>query len=169
MIRWIGILIIISCCGWFGCVMANIAKREVATLKKLITAIEIMICELQYHLTPLPELCRIISAQSSDCICRFFSTLAEELECQIAPDVDQCVKFTLQKCADVPNVTTKMLILLGESLGKYDLDGQISGLISVKDTCLKTLDPLLFHLTNKLKTYRTLGFCAGLTIAIIII
>lgn len=149
--------------------MANVAKREVVTLKKLITAIEIMICELQYHLTPLPELCRIVSAQTSDCICEFFSKLADELECQIAPDVIQCVMHTLKNCTDIPNVTEKMLIVLGESLGKYDFDGQISGLISVKDTCNKALEPLLFHLTNKLKTYRTLGFCAGLTIAIIII
>ena len=74
------IFIIIFFCGWFGCKMANVAKREVVTLKKLITAIEIMICELQYHLTPLPELCRIVSAQTSDCICEFFSKLADELE-----------------------------------------------------------------------------------------
>ena len=62
-----------------------------------------------------------------------------------------------------------MLMLLGDSLGKYDLEGQISGLIAVKESCKQLLEPLQLQLSNKLKTYRTLGFCAGLMVAIIFV
>ena len=53
-----GALLVICGCGGMGFSIAAASKREEAALRQLIGALDFMECELQYHLTPLPELCR---------------------------------------------------------------------------------------------------------------
>ena len=57
-IKLIGAALIIAGCDGVGFSMAAAHRREESALRQLIGALDYMGCELQYHLTPLPELCR---------------------------------------------------------------------------------------------------------------
>ena len=126
MIRMLGACCIVTGCGGFGFAMAAANRREEAELVRLISALEYMSCELSYRMTPLAALCRGAAEISGGAVGRFFTALAEELEKGTAPDVQVCVRGLLQRME--PSGLTRQLSALGETLGRFDLPGQLRGL-----------------------------------------
>ena len=61
------------------------------------------------------------------------------------------------------------LQLLGKTLGRFDLQGQLSGIASVKQLCKRDLDGLQNNQELRLRSYRTLGICAGVALVILFI
>lgn len=169
MIKVIGAILIIGGCGGFGFLLAIRHRREEYALHELISALDYMECELQYHLTPLPELCRHTANECSGIICRIFLTLAHELENQISPDVACCMAAALQCGHAVPAVADRCLQLLGRSLGRFDLSGQLNGLESVRSTCRSEMMRLNENREVRLQNYKTLSLCMGAALAILFI
>lgn len=163
-----GIMIVISC-GGFGFLVAASHRKEVGSLRQLISVLDYMECELQYRLTPLPELCRQAATESKGFQRQVFSLLAAELEDQISPDVERCMLASLSKVKDIPGSTLHALELLGRSLGRFDIQGQLTGLESVRSECRHNLDMLTKNQGVRLRSYKTLGLCAGAAIAILFI
>ncbi len=167
--KWIGAILIILSCGGFGIGLAASHRREERTLQQLCHALDLMSCELQYRLTPLPELCRQAGKEGEGCIRGVFLRLAEELEAQIAPDVGSCMRSALSDQRDLPLKTVDALILLGNSLGRFDLEGQLKGLEAVRTVCRRELENLSLNRDTRLRSYQTLGFCAGAALVILFI
>ena len=166
-IKLIGAVLIIGGCGGVGFSMAAAHRREENALRQLIGALDYMGCELQYHLTPLPELCRGASAQSSGYIRQVFLALAAELDSQIAPDAASCMNAAISKTPKLPQRVKKNLSELGSSLGRFDLQGQLKGLESARQQCRRDLDELSKDRDVRLRSYQTLGLCAGSALAIL--
>ena len=95
-------------------------------------------------------------------------TLAQELESQISPDVNACVHGMLCK-VELPKPVQEAFCQLGTSLGRFDLDGQLKGLGQVQDFCRRELENLSLHREERLRSYQTLGLCAGAALAILFI
>lgn len=167
--RILGALLIVAGCGGFGFLLAANHRREESTLRHLIGVLDFMACELQYHLTPLPELCRQAAKESPGAIRNVMLSLAGELEDQISPDVASCMRAALARQKDMPKVAGKCLLELGNSLGRFDLAGQLSGLESVRAVCRGELDGLTKNRDERLRSYQTLGLCAGAAIAILFV
>lgn len=168
-LKWIGAILVIMGCGGFGFKLAASHMREEKTLRQLIGALDYMECELQYHLTPLPMLCRQAAAESSGVICQVFLMLARELEDQVSPDVQRCMNAALSKVKDIPALTLDALTHLGCSLGRFDIAGQLKGLESVRQDCRRRLDELNKNRDVRIRNYQTLGLCAGAALAILFI
>lgn len=168
-IKIIGAVLIVVACGGFGFCIASAHLREEKYLRQLVMLLEYMECELQYRLTPLPDLCRQASGQGSSNLHRAFNYLAVELEDQIAPDVDRCMAAALSKTGDLPQYTRNAMNLLGKSLGRFDVEGQLKGLDMVQNQCRLDLERLCQNKDARLKSYQTLGLCAGAAMAILLI
>lgn len=156
-------------CGGFGLKIAAAQRAEERTLRNLISVLDYMECELQYRLTPLPDLCRQSAAESSGCIRLIFSNLANELEDQISPDVERCMNAALCNVKGVPKRVMDNFVLLGSSLGRFDMNGQLKGLEAVRKECRRTLEAVTRNQDVRLRSYQTLGLCAGAAIAILFI
>lgn len=167
-LKLIGSILIIAGCGGVGFSMAASHRREENALRQLIRALDYMGCELQYHLTPLPELCRNAAAESGGSISRVLLKLATELENQIAPDATACMNAALSATDKLPQRAKKNLQLLGASLGRFDLQGQLSGLEGARTQCRRELDELSDNRDVRLRSYQTLGLCAGSALAILL-
>ena len=167
--KWIGAILIIVSCGGFGFSLAAAQLREERTLRSLICALDFMECELQYRLTPLPELCRQAGNDAKGCIRETFLALAEELEAQVSPDAASCMNAALSTVRDIPRHTREALALLGQSLGRFDLAGQLKGLDAVRLTARRQLDAITTNKEPRLRSYQTLGLCAGAALAILFI
>lgn len=165
----LGALLVIAGCGGFGFALAANHRREERTLRQLVNVLDFMECELQYHLTPLPELCRQAGRESSGVIRGVMLALARELEDQISPDVASCMLAALSKTGEIPKLTYRCLRALGQSLGRFDLTGQLRGLEAVRATCRKELEDLAKNRDVRLRSYQTLGLCAGAALAILFI
>jgi len=75
----------------------------------------------------------------------------------------------MQQYSNPPPQTAYHLDLLGSSLGRFDLKGQLSGLESVRNTCRKTLEEMNRNRDNRLRSYQTLGLCCGAALVILFI
>lgn len=167
-LRIIGIMLIIISCGGFGFVTATAYRNEISMLRNFIAALDYMECELQFRRTTLPDLCRLVSAESKGVVCKLFQSLTQELEAQISPDVEHCVYAALAKTRDVPKRIRQVFILFGSSLGKFDIEGQIKGLQTVRMDCRRILEGLQLNQVERMRSFRTLGICAGIAVAILL-
>lgn len=168
-IKWIGAVLIIAGCGGFGFSMAANCRRETKLLQSLLTVISHMECELQYKLTPLPELCRQAAKEAAGALQEIFLNLARELDWQISPDAGSCMDAAIQRSTGVPQSVKALLMRLGTSLGRYDLSGQLQELNAIRTACEQALKAITDNQEPRLRSYRTLGLCAGAAAAILLI
>ena len=169
LIKLFGVILVIAGCGGVGFRLAANHLQEERALRQLIGILDFMECELQYRLTPLPALCRQVSQEFSRLPGAVFLELALEMESQISPDMTCCMTAALGKFKDIPPVTYAALELLGKSIGRYDMDGQLKGLEAVRQDCRRNLEQLGNNRQNRLRNYQTLGLCAGAALAILFI
>ncbi len=167
--KLIGALLILGSCGGLGCSIAVTYRQKENMLQQLIIAAKFMICELQYRQTDLPQLISMCARETSGLISHIFSQLKVELERQLAPDASCCVAAVLENVGKVPLSIQEKLRLLGSSLGRFDLQGQISGLETIAQLCQRDLDGLTMNREVRLRSYLTLGLCAGAALVIIFI
>lgn len=169
MLKLTGAVLILLCCGWFGYSMAAGYKKEEHTLRQLSSVLDYMECELQYRLTPLPELCGQVSALSRGVISKVFRLLQQELEDQVAPDASACMKAILLKSDGIPSLSRDILDSFGQTLGRFDLAGQLEGLREAHRSCIVKLDDLRQGRESRLRSYQTIGICAGAALVVLFI
>ena len=168
-VKWIGALFIILGCGGFGVMLTINHRREVTTLNQLIVALDNMDHQLLYQHTPLPDLCRYVCQFSSGVIRDYFQKLAERLEEQNAPNVNQCATEVLKTMPCMPASAALVLNELGCTLGALDLRGQVSAIESATVSCKDLLNGLTKNQEERLRNYQTLGLCAGAALAILLV
>lgn len=165
----LGAMMIVAACGGMGFSLAAAHKQRERMLQQLITAVQFMACELQYRQTALPQLMAMTARQSGGQIARIFAAMATELERQVAPDAACCMAAALASVPGLPAVVKEKLQLLGSSFGRFDLTGQLSGLETVAQLCRRELDGLLVNRDARLRSYATLGLCAGAALVILFV
>lgn len=168
-VKWIGAVLIILAGGGFGFLIAHNYKLEEWGLQQIIQAADFMTCELQCRLTPLPELCEQTALQVSGSLRAFFQNLAAEFAKQTAPDAQCCVETALAITPNIPKRAENNLRLLGKTLGRFDLNGQLNGLSAIKQTCQRDLLGLQDQKDLRIRSYQTLGFCTGAALVILFV
>lgn len=168
-LKLLGAVMIVFGCGGFGFSMAHTIKMEEKMLRQICVVLDYMKCELQYRMTSLPELCVGAANEINGTLSIFLKQLAEEMEQHSAADVSGCTNAALNNKTPLPEKIKKILHFLGQSLGKFDLQGQLAGLNSVQDECRRELKMIEYNRDERLRSYRTLGLCAGIAIVIIFI
>ena len=167
--RLIGAMVVFLCGGYFGFSMVASHKKEEKSLRQIVTAINYMQCEIQYRLTPLPQLLGQASKQINAVAGSVLEMLATELENQISPDVSCCMEAVLRRQMEIHGRTREVLSVLGQCLGRFDLQGQLKELGSVEALCRRYLSELENNRDARLRSYQTLGLCAGAAIAILLL
>ena len=166
-LKLLGAILIVAGCGGYGFSLCTRYRKRERALSDLVRALDRMECELQYRLTPLPELCRQTAAESGGRIREVFTSLAGELENQVSPEVRSCMNAALCRVRELPERAKKELLELGQTLGRFDLPGQLKGLEAIRRNCRSELDELSRNREVRLRSYQTLGLCAGAALAIL--
>ena len=164
-----GALMIVAGCGIFGFSLASEYIREEYSLRQLIAALDYMFCELQYSASPLPQICGKIGTEFSGTVARVFQNLARELDSNPGPCVSSGMDQVLRQGGRVMKLTDKHLRELGAVLGRFDLEGQLAALDGVRSQCRNTLNELTREKHSRVRSYQTLGLCAGAALAIILV
>lgn len=167
--KWVGAVLVIAGCGSFGFGMASGQRREEQNLRQLRRIIEFMECQLQFSLTPLPELCRMAGKAGNGSLNKVFVDLVREFEEQRFPDVNSCMNAAIRKNQNLPESVRKILKQIGHTLGGFDLPGQLNAFASAKMECDRMLKLLESNKATRLRSYQTLGLCAGAALAIIML
>ena len=168
-VKWIGAALIICSCAGFGFHMKRMHTREEKAHRELQEILHYMISELQYRLTPLPVLCHKVYANCRGNLRRIFDVYARELDKQLSADPCICMLSTLEQFTDIPASVENLMRNLGESFGKFDLDSQLRALKGIQEECEHRLKKLQTNRDVRLRTYQTLGLCAGAALAILFV
>lgn len=166
--KWVGAIFVIIGCGSFGFSLCAAQKRDEWNLRQLVAALDYMQCELQFRLTPLPELCRQAGMHGKGNIGEILHALSQELENPLCPNVGVCLERILME-STLSGKTKENLMLLGESLGRFDLEGQMKGLEAVRQRCREDIKYLTRDKVSRMRSYQTLGLCAGAALVILFI
>ena len=166
--KWIGAILIVTSCTGCGFSIAAGKRNEEKILFQLLHVLQLMDSELRYRLTPLPELCHMAAKETKGCLRSIFANLHFELCRQKLPDAGSCMAKAIEKSGVLPSRIRRILSLLGSSLGRYDLEGQLQGLGSVRGRVEAALESIRKNREERLRSYQTLGICAGLALAIVL-
>lgn len=166
-LQWIGASLIIAGCGGVGFGMALNYKREEIALRQLIQVLDLFCCELEYRMTPLPELFAKAAKTASGSLSKFFGSLSFQLQQQVVPDAASCMQRLLTQSRDLCTSVVFPLNDLSRTIGEYDLGGQITGIQAVQDSCRRKLEEMEANRSQRIRSYQTLGLCAGVALAIL--
>ena len=164
-----GAVLVIAGCGGYGWMLARNHRREVQALYQLLSALEYMAAELQYKLTPLPILCKDMETLTDGCIGRVFGCLGQILKAQVYPNATDAMIAAVAQTKALPARVSQQLLSLGKTLGRFDLQGQLRGLECCAVDCRRELEELEHNQAQRLRSYQTLSFCAGVALAILLI
>lgn len=169
MIQWIGALCVIGACGSCGFSMAATYKYLERDLRQLKNSLEIMSCQMEYRLTALPELCGIVSSACTGPIARLFHSLGQKLESGGVSDVEGAMLLAVEETGSLPSQCVRILRQLAGILGQTHLGGQIKGLEAVSSEIQRELDQLVMEKEGRMRSYRALGLCGGMALAILLL
>lgn len=167
--RWIGAILIIAGCSSCGFSVAAGKRKEEKLLYQFLHILQFMESELRYRVTPLPELCRMAAGEVTGILHVVFMNLYRELNWQKLPDAGSCMSAAIQRTGDIPGRIRRLLAQLGQTLGRFDLEGQLQGIQSVRKRCEDSLASIRKNRDERLRSYQTLGICAGAALAIVLI
>lgn len=168
-LKWMGSIMIIVACGGAGWAVAGEYRRQEQSLRQLLRILGMLECELSCRVSTLPDLCLAIGQSVDGLLGRVFLELAKEMQQQISPDAAYCMHSVLAEFPQLPKATVNVLNRLGNSLGRYDLEGQLKELDAVKRECERVLQIHCEGIEARVRTCRTLGLCAGAALAILLV
>lgn len=167
--QWIGAVLVIGGCGGFGFSVAREAIRQEKLLRQLLDNLDYMESELRCRLTALPELFQLCAMRSGGCLKRLFLDIAAELDKRSEPQVEMCLRKALDGQSAIPGRVRKRIYQLGKNLGRFDLEGQLRGIENAREGCKRELRELERDRQQRLRSYRTLGLCAGAALAVLLL
>lgn len=167
--RWIGAILIVAACSGCGFSIAAGKRKEERLLLQLLQILQLMESELRYRLTPLPDLCRMAAGEAKGTLRVVFLNLYRELSWQKLPDAGSCMSAAIQRTGDISGRVRRLLVQLGQTLGRFDLEGQLHGIQAVGKRCEESLESIRKNRDERLRSYQTLGICGGAALAIILI
>ncbi len=169
MLKGIGAALVILACGICGFSMAGSFRYLENTLGEMIKALELMHCQMEYRLTPLPEICGILCAGCGGVVGKVFEAFGKELRKTDTADAEACMKKALEFYPEMPEKCGKSLERLSITLGKTDLTTQLHGIKLEQELLRKELGNIQKDQPARLKSYRTLGICCGIALAILLL
>ena len=164
----LGVILIVLGCGGCGFTMAACYRYEENCLRQLQKAMDFMACELEYRQPELPQLCVHTANAVTGVVRQLFTLLSRELEQQVAPDAQWCMDAALA-AVRLPDSCRLVARELGDTLGLFDLNGQLRGLRAAEESCAQKLSRMSAGRESRLRNYQTLGLCAGAALAILLL
>ena len=169
MYKLLGAGLVVIASGGVGLSMVVAYKNEVRCLRVILAALSYMKCELQFHSTSLPILCKKAAAVATGPVKQYFEELSNELDSQICPDIQSCSLHALSKVKQLPKTINEIIIDFSSTLGSFDLMGQLKGLDHSIEQAERMLEKLSAGQEQRLRNYQTLSLCAGAALAIILV
>lgn len=167
-IKLTGILLVFLACAATGMLLARNQKRELTALGDFARLLDALEGELQTRLTPLPELC-LKASRWTPTYRQVLEDYSRALDSQIAPDPEICLEYALKLRPELPSLGAKYLRLLGATLGRFDLPGQLLQLEGLRRACSREYSALESAQEARLRSYPVLGLCAGVALAILLL
>lgn len=166
--KWLGASLVLCGCSAGGFYMALGHKHAEYCLEQLLRALDHMLRELEFRSTALPELLGRGAGASRGAISSVLKAAGEALAQHSGENPGECFAQAV-KGLSLPAEAAELLSILGDNLGIFDLQGQVQGMLNIREICKTKLEQLRAGREQRLRSYQTLGICAGAALAIILL
>ena len=122
MVRILGALILITGTASWGLMSAAELSRRVTDLRTMVAAMQLMRGEICSRLTPMPQVLKLVSAQTGSGVRKFFDNVSAGFSDIGSETFAQVWHSAARRTEELHLDRAQLLILdqLGQSLGKYD-------------------------------------------------
>ncbi len=124
MIKWIGAILILCAAGGTGIGKTLHFYRQLRQLNQMLGALEIIKCELNYTLRPLPQLCKHTAERTDGAVSCFFAAYADHIEAGLPRNKAAEKAIDETPGLSLPNDAMMVVLELCSTIGRYDLDGE---------------------------------------------
>lgn len=166
MLKWIGACLIVFGAGAVGIGKAVQFFRELQQLRDFSAALELLKCEMNYTMLPVPRLCRVTGDRVGRSAGLFLKTYAQALEDGLPRTK------AAQKAAEplqLPNEGMMAILELFGGLGRYDLPGENRLLDLTQQRLALAAQTYEEEKKPLVKGYAALGICTGIALAIVLV
>ncbi len=169
MLRIIGVVLVICGAGGFGVSKGLQFYRQMHQLREFTAALEILKCELNYTLLPLPRLCEVTAQRSRGVCSQFFRNFAALLDKGSPRSRASAEAMESTRSLCLPSDAKLAILELCSVLGRYDLEGENR----VLQLSLHRLNAALERTEKEKKplarSYAVLGFSTGIALVILMV
>lgn len=171
MLKILGLGLIVGSASAVGFGFAANVRRQAQQLALLHQALGQMKSELLYRMTPLPELMQRLGADTGDALGQAFSCCAQQLRAHRTGTVQQAMQYALDTTPHLALTGAARRALLGlcVTLGRFDVEGQCRAVDLAASRVAAELEQMEQGRAARCRSYRTLGICAGLAVAVILL
>lgn len=166
MLKVIGVILVLGGSGGYGIARAVRLYRQLRQLRALVSALELLKCELNYTLLPLSELCSVTAQRCSGEAGAFFAALARKTQ----DGSRHAAQAALEESGlSLPADAAMALLELCDNLGRFDLDGSNRLLELTQERLRSALERTETEKRPLAKSYAVLGMAAGAALIILVI
>jgi len=171
MLRILGLAMIVTASSAVGFGFAGGIRRQWVQLSALLGALGCMKSEILCRLTPIPELFSVLADYSEGAVGELFARCAAACRQNRCSPPSAVIKDAL---AGTPGLclgpdARRALLELGMALGKFDMEGQCRAIGLAEARLQRELELLGQSRRARCRSYETIGVCAGLAIAVLLV
>lgn len=169
--KLVGMVFIVAAAGSAGFRIAASLRRRCSLLRLLLTALRILKNEISFCATPLPQAFALMAVSVQGAPERVFSAVAKQMDQRRWLTPQGAMEQALAEESELgqDEQIHDALMKLAAGLGKYDRDSQLQTMEVVAADLEALLQAAQHECSMHSRTYRTLGICAGLAAAILLI
>ncbi|MBQ4566094.1 MAG: stage III sporulation protein AB [Oscillospiraceae bacterium] len=169
MIKLLGTILVLCSAVGFGLTKGLGFLHQLQTVKAFSASLEILKCEMNYTLSPLPKLCKTVSGRTRGACARFFASYGQLLEEGIPRNLAARKLLGDERKLSLPRDARMALLELFESIGAYELDGENRLLRVTAQRLHSSMENLEKEKKPLAKSYAALGLCTGLALVILFV
>lgn len=171
MIRLLGVGFVALAAGAVGFGFARNVKLQCTQLDALVWALETMQGEMSARLTPLPELFLLLGSSGQKDVSLFFRTAGMALTTPPGCTVPVAFKRGFAASANFRpgEQAVQALYALASGLGRLELERQLAAIEQAKGAVTRELLSVQAQKQARVRSYGTIGVCAGLALAVILL
>lgn len=165
--KLMGILFVVIACGSAGFRIAASLKQKCALYELILRQLAMMKQEICFHATPLAQVFALLAASCGGTLAQIWEETAKQMDNHPWTPPQYAMDLAL-KGAKEP-LLEPILLPLCTQLGKYDVDAQRKAIEAAEEQTASLLHEMQQERSVKSKTYQTMGICAGLAAAVLLI
>ena len=162
-----GIVFIVASAGWVGFGMAVAIKKQIALYQSAMQALSLLKNEIAFCGTALPQAFGVLATSCDGVLSKVFQSVANSMDRHPWLSPAEAMVQGIS-CLDDQKLKT-VFLRLGQGLGNYGLDAQVQAIHAARDEIGHLLNTAETTRKEKSKVYETMGICAGLSAAILLI
>ena len=169
--KLIGVIFVILSSGTVGFRLARQLRQRCTMLRQLQSGLHVLKNEIAFCASPLPKAFARVAASLDGPMAEVFAKVSGSMDkhCWLTPF--SAFRQALRDAVGIrqeDKIRTILLELAGK-LGQYDLDSQMQGIELAMNRLEEERQNAEQERSVKSRTYETLGICAGLAVAIILL